>query len=73
MAKINIELNEDGKGGCEVGGSVPELLSLIVVVLWGISNKTGIEFRKLADDFAEIVLDCDPEFMLEAAKEKGKE
>lgn len=73
MAKINIELNEDGKGGCEVGGSVPELLSLIVVVLWDISNKTGIDFRKLADDFAEIVLDCDPEFMLEAVKEKGKE
>lgn len=73
MAKINIELNEDGKGGCEVGGSVPELLSLIVVVLWNISNKTGIEFRKLADDFAEIVLDCNPEAMLEAAKEKGEE
>lgn len=73
MAKINIELNEDGKGGWEIGGSVPELFSLIVVALWNISLETGIDFRKLADDFAEIILDCHPEAMLEAAKEKGKE
>ena len=73
MAKINIELNEDGKGGCEVGGSVPELLSLMVVALWNISLETGIDFRKLADDFAEIILDCNPEAMIKAVKEKDKE
>ena len=73
MAKINTELNEDGKGGCEISGSVPELLSLMVVALWSISLETGIDFRKLADDFAEIILDCNPEAMLEAAKEKDKE
>ena len=73
MAKINIELNEDGKGGCEIGGSVPELLSLMVVALWNISLETGIDFRKLADDFAEIMLDCNPEAMLKAVKEKDKE
>lgn len=73
MAKINIELNEDGKGGCEIGGSVPELLSLMVVALWDISLETGIDFRKLADDFAEIILDCNPEAMLKAVKEKDKE
>ena len=73
MAKINIELNEDGKGGCEIGGSVPELLSLMVVALWNISLETGIDFRKLADDFAEIILDCNPEAILKAVKEKDKE
>ena len=73
MTKINIELNEDGKGGCEIGGSVPELLSLMVVALWNISLETGIDFRKLADDFAEIILDCNPEAMLKAVKEKDKE
>ena len=46
MAKINIELNEDGKGGCEIGGSVPELLSLMVVALWNISLETGIDFSQ---------------------------
>ena len=73
MAKINIELNEDGKGGCEIGGSVPELLSLMVVALWDISLETGIDFRKLADDFAEIIMDCNPEAMLKAVKERDKE
>ena len=73
MAKINIELNEDGKGGCEIGGSVPELLSLMVVALWNISLETGIDFRKLADDFAEIIMDCNPEAMLKAVKERDKE
>ena len=45
----------------------------MVVALWNISLETGIDFRKLADDFAEIILDCNPEAMLKAAKEKDKE